>query len=252
VISDIVGDEATSRPLGRPSKIGLNDVIRTALRIADGEGLAAVSMRRLADELGVGPTTLYNHVASKADLVAKLRAAVLQPLEVNIRGNGRWQDKIFAGLVGLYLGFREHPSGIDLIYTSPPIIVEPGHRQILHNALAVLRSAGFTEERAIDTLTALHVYVAGVVSHELVQIRRTKDCASRSRPAPITRTRWRSCKRPRPGPDRSPDTFESGLTALIEAYAARYCAVCTPKRRPRPAAAAYPRTLWRSPRAGAA
>jgi AcrR family transcriptional regulator len=226
VISDIVGDEATSRPRGRPSKIGLNDVIRTALRIADGEGLAAVSMRRLADELGVGPTTLYNHVASKADLVAKLRAAVLQPLEVNIRGNGRWQDKIFAGLVGLYLGFREHPSGIDLIYTSPPIIVEPGHRQILHNALAVLRSAGFTEERAIDTLTALHVYVAGVVSHELVQIGRTKGlreqiAAGAHHENSVERLQEaQAWARPIPR-----DTFESGLTALIEAYAARYCAV---------------------------
>jgi len=221
VQSDVVSEEETTRPRGRPAKTSPDVVIRTALRIADNEGLAALSMRRLADELGVGPTTLYSHVANKADLVARLREEVLRPLEVNIRGDERWQDQIFAGLLGLYFAFREHPSGIDLIDASPRILVEPGHRQMLHRAVGLLSSAGFTEADAIDTLTALLVYITGVVSHEQVQLGRANAlreqltaAGTTGDPAEILAEAW--C---RPIPV---DTVESGLRALIEAYGARY------------------------------
>ena len=44
-------------------------MVRAAVRIADAEGLAALSMRRLAGELGVPTMSLYRHVADKEDLI---------------------------------------------------------------------------------------------------------------------------------------------------------------------------------------
>src|SRR5262245_30686071 len=56
----------------RPVKLTREHVLRTAIGIADVEGLDAVSMRRLAAELGVGPMSLYRHVANKDELVTQM------------------------------------------------------------------------------------------------------------------------------------------------------------------------------------
>jgi AcrR family transcriptional regulator len=53
-----------------PAALGRADVVRAALAIADAEGLEAVSIRRVAADLGVRPMALYTHIASKDDLVA--------------------------------------------------------------------------------------------------------------------------------------------------------------------------------------
>src|SRR5262245_40603256 len=54
------------------SVLSREHVLRTAIAIADAEGLDAVSMRRLAAELGVGPMSLYRHVANKDELVTRM------------------------------------------------------------------------------------------------------------------------------------------------------------------------------------
>ncbi|MEJ2873297.1 MULTISPECIES: TetR/AcrR family transcriptional regulator [unclassified Saccharothrix] len=55
---------------GVPRKgLGLDRIVAAAVELADAEGLAAVSMRRVADKLGVGTMSLYTHVPGKAELV---------------------------------------------------------------------------------------------------------------------------------------------------------------------------------------
>ena len=51
------------------SRLSRERVLRVAIAHADGGGLEALSMRRLAEELGVAPMALYRHVANKDDLV---------------------------------------------------------------------------------------------------------------------------------------------------------------------------------------
>ena len=63
---------ATARPRSTPPDIGRDDVVRTAIAIADAEGSAAVSMRRVATELGVATMSLYRHVPSKDELVERM------------------------------------------------------------------------------------------------------------------------------------------------------------------------------------
>jgi len=84
-------------------------VVQAALDIADGEGLEAVSIRRVASELGVRPMALYTHIASKDDLVALMlhevsgRLLVPEPLPAD------WREALRAIARRAYDAYVAHP-----------------------------------------------------------------------------------------------------------------------------------------------
>ncbi|MGJ6964454.1 GntR family transcriptional regulator [Streptosporangium sp. G11] len=69
-------------------------ILRTAVAIADTEGLDAVSMRRLAAEFGVGPMSLYRHVSSKDELVTQMTDEVFGEPELPVPGPDGWRAKL--------------------------------------------------------------------------------------------------------------------------------------------------------------
>lgn len=88
---------ASPRPssAGAPRQVlNRGHVLSTAIAIADTEGLAAVSMRRLAAELGVGPMSLYRHVANKDELVTQMVDEVFGEPELPVRGPEGWRAKL--------------------------------------------------------------------------------------------------------------------------------------------------------------
>jgi DNA-binding transcriptional regulator YhcF (GntR family) len=78
----------------RHATVGREQVVRTAIAIADTEGLDALSMRRLASALGVGPMSLYRHVASKDDLIALMTDEVFGERELPDPGPDGWRAKL--------------------------------------------------------------------------------------------------------------------------------------------------------------
>ena len=79
---------ALKQPLGRMH------VLRAAIAIADVEGLDAVSMRRLAVDLGVGPMSLYRHLANKDELVTQMADEVFGGSELPDPGPPGWRAKL--------------------------------------------------------------------------------------------------------------------------------------------------------------
>ncbi|RFU84846.1 GntR family transcriptional regulator [Streptomyces triticagri] len=69
-------------------------LLRTAIAIADVEGSDAVSMRRVAAELDVGPMSLYRHVANKDDLVTQMADLVFGEAELPHPGPAGWRAKL--------------------------------------------------------------------------------------------------------------------------------------------------------------
>ncbi len=78
----------------RRQVLSRGQVLRTAISVADVEGLDAVSMRRLAVELGVGPMSLYRHVAGKDELVTQMVDEVFGERELPEPGPGGWRAKL--------------------------------------------------------------------------------------------------------------------------------------------------------------
>ena len=84
--------EAVARRSG-PSESGPHRelLVRSAVAIADTEGLEAVSMRRLAADLGTGPMSLYRHVANKEELLALMADAIFRNLDLPEPGTRGWR-----------------------------------------------------------------------------------------------------------------------------------------------------------------
>ncbi|RBQ16336.1 TetR/AcrR family transcriptional regulator [Spongiactinospora rosea] len=77
---------------GRPPKVSLEKIVAAAMALADRDGLAAMTMDRLAASLGVGTMTLYTHVPGKAELVDLMVDSAWR--ELDLTPSGPWRDRI--------------------------------------------------------------------------------------------------------------------------------------------------------------
>lgn len=82
---------APRRPVSADGEPHRARLLRTAIAIADTEGLEAVSMRRLAAELGVGPMSLYRYVANKEELLTQMADAAFGELDLPEPGVLGWR-----------------------------------------------------------------------------------------------------------------------------------------------------------------
>src|SRR3712207_868941 len=105
----------SSRP-GPKAALGVDRIVTSAVRLADREGLAALSMRRVAAELGVGAMSLYTHVPGKGELVDLMLDAVLGELypDEDVVRSGGWRDRLGAGAGGASGAFPRPPRTLPL------------------------------------------------------------------------------------------------------------------------------------------
>lgn len=144
-------------------KLDLDAVVDTAAAVADDRGLEAVSLRRVADRLGVTPMALYRYVHSKEDLLDALAERLYGELDLP-NGTGSWWD----GLVRLAHSTRRlllaHPWAAPLF--ARPLAGPNAHR--LDDALQrELRRAGFTAAEARELHDQLSNMVFALVAPEL-------------------------------------------------------------------------------------
>ncbi|MEV0616684.1 GntR family transcriptional regulator [Nonomuraea sp. NPDC050404] len=83
------------RPVGGSRQVlDRGQLLRAAIAIADAEGLDAVTMRRLAADIGVGPMSLYRHVAHKDELVIQMVDEVFGEMELPDPEAGEWRSRL--------------------------------------------------------------------------------------------------------------------------------------------------------------
>jgi AcrR family transcriptional regulator len=141
-----------STRLERRETLTRDRVLRAAVELADREGIGAVSMRRLGQELGVEAMSLYTHVRSKEDLLDGMVDLVVAEVPIPARG-GDWQPTLRSMILsarGALLRHRWAPALLDS-RTDPG----PATLRYVDAAIGVLRSGGFSLE---VTHHALHVF----------------------------------------------------------------------------------------------
>lgn len=84
-------------------------IVSTAIAVADAEGLAAVSMRRVAAELGVATMSLYRHVSDKVDLLAQMMDATFSEWRFPDPASEGWRERLEVAARMLWAVFRQHP-----------------------------------------------------------------------------------------------------------------------------------------------
>jgi len=94
VVSIRTSQRATRTVNAAKRALSRKHVVHAAVAIADAEGLDAVSMRRLAADLGVGPMSLYRHVENKDELVTLMTEEVFGESELPIPGPDGWRAKL--------------------------------------------------------------------------------------------------------------------------------------------------------------
>ena len=135
------------------------EILDAAVVLVDTEGLAALSMRRLADALGVGAMTVYGFVANKEELVSGLAAHVLRGLEADVPDGLGWRATMLAELDALRGAIERHPGLLELL--SVGVEHMPLLDRTRERLVAVLGAEGFDDDTVVDGLGALVALTLG-------------------------------------------------------------------------------------------
>ncbi len=144
----------------RPS-LDLGRIARAGIELADAEGLAEVSMQRVAAQLGVTKMALYRYVPGKAELVALMVDAAIGPCPEATAAarDGGWREQLEFWARQLLTVFRRHPWALDA--TVGPRVQGPGELSWLERAVSALDGTGLSGAERMDAAVLLvgHVRV---------------------------------------------------------------------------------------------
>lgn len=154
-----------ARPTRRP-KYTRETISATALAIADAEGIEAVTMRRIAADLGAGTMTIYHYVASKADLIALMIDAIMaeQLADPEELPAGDWRGALTAIAYRTRAMLRRHSWALSgFAGASGGGAAGPHALRHFEQSLAAVASTGLPPEDRMDVIAAIDDYVAGFV-----------------------------------------------------------------------------------------
>ncbi|MGW5972907.1 TetR/AcrR family transcriptional regulator [Streptomyces sp. NPDC055186] len=149
----------------RPSRgpkpgLTLDRVVEAAVEVADRDGLGALSMRRIATELGTGTMSLYRYVPGKAELLDLMLDRVQRPSEDPADfGDGGWRTALEAlGRATLAL-YRRHPWLLEVNQSRP--ILGPSALDGMEKVLARIKPMGLSDPELVSVIIMIDGYVAG-------------------------------------------------------------------------------------------
>ncbi len=181
----------------RPSRgpkpgLTLQQIIDSAIKIADADGLAALSMRRVADQLGVGTMSLYTYVPGKAELIDVMQDTVVGEAARSDSAAGGWRAKLELLAREDWALYRRHPWALQV----ERIRRVPGPNEIeaFDSALSAVSGIGLTASEMVAAVTLVVGYVQGHARHAV-------ETAQTERRTGVT-----------------DDQFWSGRTALYEKF----------------------------------
>ena len=112
---------ADLREAGGRGRLTRDRVLDAALAIADREGLPALTMRRLAAELGVAPMAVYMHVRSKEELLDGVADRIADQLEVPAEPGGDWAAQLREVARSMRKALAAHRLALALFMTTQPL-----------------------------------------------------------------------------------------------------------------------------------
>ena len=154
----------TTEPNPKPRvRLNRERVLRAAIALADAGGIESLTMRKLGEQLGVEAMSLYNHVASKDDLLDGMVDAVFSEIDLP-SGGPDWKTAMRARAISARQALSRHPWAIGLMESR----TSPGPATLRHHdtVLGTLREAGFSIKLAAHAYSALDSYSYGFALQE--------------------------------------------------------------------------------------
>src|SRR3954470_6100402 len=156
------------RPAERPARrrsapdggLALPAIVAAGIAVADAEGLAALSMRRVAAELGAAPMSLYRHVSDKDELLLTMMDAAISEVALP-EPPQEWRDGLEVAARALWAGFRRHPwLPAALSLTRPQLL--PGALAYSEWVLGVLSRADWDPTTTFTVHLTVFTFVRGL------------------------------------------------------------------------------------------
>jgi AcrR family transcriptional regulator len=146
-------------PLSRERALG------AAVSLADAEGIEALTMRRLAQELGIEAMSLYHHVANKSDVLDGMVEHVFAEIELPADCAGDWRVAMLRRAASVRAALTRHPWAIGIMESR----TSPGPATLRHHdaVLGCCRDAGFPVELAAHAFSLIDSYIYGFVLQEV-------------------------------------------------------------------------------------
>lgn len=148
---------------GTKVRLSRERIVTAAVAVAERNGFDALSMRNLAEKLGVAPMSLYRHFSNKEELVDEMVDVVFGEMYVP-RPRGAWKSELRKRGVSAREALKRHPWAIGLMETR----IHPGPASAQHHnaTMGCLREAGFPFRDAVHAYNLLDSYTYGFALQE--------------------------------------------------------------------------------------
>jgi AcrR family transcriptional regulator len=134
-------------------------VAKAALQLADADGLEALSMRALADRLGVGTMTLYGYFRNKDELLDAVVDSAVGEGELPSPDGDDWREQLRTVVLYARSNLLRHPSLVELRVRRP--VLRPEALRFSERCLAILRGAGLDVREGTAAFRLLFTYTFG-------------------------------------------------------------------------------------------
>lgn len=146
---------------GPRPKVTLAEIVAAAVRIADAEGLDAVSTRRVAEAVGISPMSFYTHIPGKAELLDLMLDAAADVGERPVFHPADWRENVALIARGYRQFYLTHPWVFELSTHRP--VLGPNTMTAYDTALSAFDGLGLDAVEMDLSLTAVSNYVHGAV-----------------------------------------------------------------------------------------
>ena len=138
-------------------------VLQGAVAVADAGGIASLTIRSLAAELGVKPMAVYHHVANKEEILDGIVDIVFSEIELPTIG-GEWHNEMRRRAASAREAMRRHPWAIGLVETR----TSPGFATLKHHdaVIGTLRAGGFSVAMTAHAFALIDAFVYGFALSE--------------------------------------------------------------------------------------
>jgi AcrR family transcriptional regulator len=167
-------DPGTVSTRGPKQGLTVDEIVHVATTIADAEGIEAVTMRRLAQALGVAPMTIYTYVPGKAELLDLMLDATYAGMRRRHTSGWSWQRRLTAIAEENRELFESHPWAATISTSRPPL--GPGLMAKYEHELSALDNLGLSDIEMDASLTYVLGFVQGW-ARTAAEARATQDAS---------------------------------------------------------------------------
>ena len=174
VVRAAANREQAPKVVPRVVELTRERIVRAGITVADAEGLASVSMRRVATDLDVATMSLYRHVPSKEDLLELMADAAFAEQRLPQSAPPGWRARLDVAAHLVWSIFRAHPWAAEIVSLTRPQLL-PNLLYYAEWALGALRDLGLSVDEMMNAHIVLFGHVRGTALSLQAEVHAERD-----------------------------------------------------------------------------